>query len=151
MHNEHEADSLDPALRQRLLERIQRIPVVAAMGIRIERMAPGRCEAVVPHDRRYDGIYESFHGGLLMTAADSVACFAIMTRTGPDEVLTTTDMHIRFLHPCIGDVTVRAEVIKLGKTLCPVAVNLFDGKGTRVAVAEVTYIRLPQMPSRSRA
>ncbi|MCH9025378.1 MAG: PaaI family thioesterase, partial [candidate division Zixibacteria bacterium] len=36
-----------------------------------------------------------------MTLADSAACFAIMTQTGPDQPLTTTDMNIRFLAPCL--------------------------------------------------
>jgi len=108
----------------------------------------GTCTATVPHDRRYDGIFESFHGGLLMTVADSVACFAIMTHTGPDEVLTTTDMNIRFLAPCLTDVVAKARVIKFGRTLCPVAVDLFDTRDVRVAVAQVTYMRLPKMPSR---
>ena len=139
---------LDAGYRQTLLERIKRIPVVEAMHIRIEEFDEGYCKAVVPHDRRYDGIFESFHGGLLMTVADSVACFAIMTRTGPDEPLTTTDMNIRFLAACLTDVTAVARVIKLGRTLCPVAVDLFDANGTQVAVAQVTYMRLNNTPNR---
>jgi uncharacterized protein (TIGR00369 family) len=82
-------------------------------------------------------------GGLLMTIADSIACFAVMTLTGPDEPMTTTDMNIRFLAACRTDVTADARVIKLGRTLCPVAVDLFDADGVHVAVAQVTYMRLP--------
>ena len=77
-----------------------------------------------------------------MTVADSIACFAIMTRTGPDEPMTTTDMNIRFLAPCFSDVTAEARVIKLGRTLCPVQVDLKDVDGKPVAVAQVTYMRL---------
>lgn len=83
-----------------------------------------------------------------MTLADSAACFAIMTRTGPDEILTTTDMNIRFLAPCLTDATAVARVIKLGKTLCPVSVDVLDVAGTLVAVAQVTYMRLPRIPPR---
>ena len=140
---------LDEQSKQALLTRVRRIPIVDTLGIRIEEFSEGYCKAVVPHDVRYDGVFESFHGGLLMTVADSVACFAIMTQTGPDEPLTTTDMNIRFLFPCLTDVTVVARVIKLGRTLCPVAVDLFDAMGVQVAVAQVTYMRLPKMPVRS--
>jgi acyl-coenzyme A thioesterase PaaI-like protein len=38
--------------------------------------------------------------------------------------------------------TVRAEVIKFGRTLCPVSVDLFDENDTLVAVAQVSYIRV---------
>jgi len=51
-------------------------------------------------------------------------------------------MNIRFLAPCLTDVTAKARVIKLGRTLCPVAVDLFDETGRHAAVAQVTYILL---------
>jgi uncharacterized protein (TIGR00369 family) len=130
--------------RQALLDRVERIPIVSALRIRIVEFGDGVCRAAVPHDRRFDGIFESFHGGLLITVADSVACFAILTQTGPDEPLATTDMNIRFLEPCRSDVTAVARVIKLGRSLCPVAVELFDANERLVAVAQVTYMRLRQ-------
>ena len=49
------------------------------------------------------------------------------------------DMNIRFLAPCLTAVTARARVIKLGRTLCPVAVDLFDANDRQVAVAQVSY------------
>jgi uncharacterized protein (TIGR00369 family) len=133
---------LDTAHGQAILQRIKKIPIFDTLRIRIDEFAEGFCRATVPYERKYDGIFESFHGGLLMTVADSVACFAIMTVTGPDEPMTTTDMNIRFLSPCRTDVTAEARVIKPGRTLCPVAIDLFDAGGTKVAVAQVTYIRL---------
>ncbi|MGH9490438.1 MAG: PaaI family thioesterase, partial [Terriglobales bacterium] len=61
---------------------------------------------------------------------------------GAEAEVTTTDMNIRFLAPCRSDVTARAELIKLGRTLCPVAVQLHDAAGVLVALAQVTYMRL---------
>ena len=139
----------DTNLGIRLLDRVKRIPIVETLKIRIDEFSEGFCRATVPYQRGFDGIFESFHGGLLMTVADSIACFAIMTRTGPDDPLTTTDMNIRFLAPCLTDVTAVARVIKIGRTLCPVAVDLFDSNGTQVAVAQVTYMRLDKPPDRS--
>jgi uncharacterized protein (TIGR00369 family) len=125
-----------------LLARIRRIPIVETLRLEILKFGDGYCEARVPRERKYDGVFESFHGGLLMTLADSTACFAILTRSGPDTRLTTTDMNIRFLAPCLTDVTAKARVIKFGRTLCPVAVDLFDQNGEQVAVAQVTYMLL---------
>jgi uncharacterized protein (TIGR00369 family) len=129
-------------LQGALLTRINRIPIVATLGIEIVRFGDGTCESRVPRSRNYDGVFESFHGGLLMTVADSTACFAILTRTGPDTRLTTTDMNIRFLAACLTDVIAKARVIKFGRTLCPVAVDLFDTTGRQVALAQVTYMLL---------
>ena len=77
-----------------------------------------------------------------MTIADSAACFAILTLTGPGITLTTTDMNIRFLAPCRSDVTARARLIKLGRTMCPVTVELFDENQQMVAIAQVNYMLL---------
>lgn len=134
--------TVDPALQEAIMSRVQKIPVFEALGIRIEGFAPGECVAVVPRDKRFDGIFESFHGGMLMTAADTIACFAVMTLIGADDTMATTDMNIRFLAPCLSDVTVKARVIKAGKTMCPVHVDLLDAKGKLVAVAQVNYIRI---------
>jgi len=139
---------LDQARIDGILEATRGLPIVETLAMRFDEFDEGLCRMTMPYERRFDGVYESFHGGLLMTAADSAACFAIWTQTGAKEVLTTTDMNIRFLAPCLSDVTTVARVIKLGSTLCPVAVEQFDQKGTRVAVSQVSYIRLKRMPRR---
>lgn len=134
---------IDSTLEQQIMARIQQIPIFSALGVRIDEFSPGECRATIPRDTRYDGIFESFHGGLLMTVADTIACFAILTQTDPEEAVTTTDMNIRFLSACLTEVTAVARVIKLGRTLCPVHVDLLDASGKLVAVAQVTYMRLP--------
>jgi len=125
---------------QAILNRIGQIPVFDTLGVEILELAEGLCKARVPKKDSFDGIYESYHGGMLMTAADTIACPAIMTLTGADAFMATTDMNIRFLSACLTDVIVEARVIKFGKTLCPVQVDLFDTSGKHVAVAQVTYM-----------
>lgn len=129
-------------IRDEVLERIKKIPIVDTLGFTFVEMNDGICEAVVKHEKKYDGIFESFHGGLLMTVADSISAFALLTLTGADAAITTTDMNIRFLAACRTDVRAVARVIKHGKTLAPVAVELFDMNGTMVAVAQVNYMIL---------
>ena len=73
-----------PERMNALLDRINRIPIVRTLELEMVRFGDGHCETRVPRRRKYDGVFESFHGGLLMTLADSTACFAILTRTGPD-------------------------------------------------------------------
>jgi uncharacterized protein (TIGR00369 family) len=128
--------------------RVATIPIAETLQMRDLELSDGVCQLVVPRQRRYDGVFDSFHGGLLMTAADSAACFAILTLTSADQLLTTTDMNIRFLAPCLTDVRVTARVIKRGRLLCPVAVDLVDAGGKLVAVAQVTYMLLDRMPAR---
>lgn len=127
-------------VRQDVLERIKKIPIVDTLGFEFIEMDNGICEAIVKRDKKYDGIFESFHGGLLMTVADSISAFAVLTLAGADAAITTTDMNIRFLAPCRSDVRAVAEIIKYGKTLAPVAVDLFDENDIKVAVAQVNYM-----------
>lgn len=138
---------VDEARKTAILKRIAAIPVVNALAFDVQEFREGYCRMIVPHDRKFDGIFGSYHGGLLTTVADSAACLAIMTVTGPDEPLTTTDLTIRFLAACIGDVTAEAHVVKVGRTLCPVRVDLFDPGGRQVATSLVTYMRLQEIPS----
>ena len=132
----------EKTIRQDVLERIKKIPIVNTLGFEFIEMEGGICEAIVKHNKKYDGIYESFHGGLLMTVADSISAFALLTLTGADERITTTDMNIRFLAACRTDVRAVAKVIKHGKTLAPVAVDIFDMNNIHVAVAQVNYMIL---------
>jgi uncharacterized protein (TIGR00369 family) len=131
--------ALSAEIKAALLKRIYAIPIMETLQIEVLSLSEGYCETKLPRKLNYDGVFESFHGGLLMTIADTTACYAILTQTGPDTKLTTTDMNIRFLAPCLTDVTARARVIKLGRTLCPVAVDLFDANDRQVAVAQVSY------------
>ncbi|MGH9394015.1 MAG: PaaI family thioesterase, partial [Terriglobales bacterium] len=78
----------------------------------------------------------------LMTLADTAGGAAVLTLAGGDARLTTTDMNIRFLAPCRSDATASARLIKFGRTMCPVAVELRDAAGVLVAVAQVNYMRL---------
>ena len=137
---------LSPELKSDILTEINKIPIVDTLKIQIISLADGYCETKVQRKLSYDGVFKSFHGGLLMTIADSTACFAIFTKTGPFVKLTTTDMNIRFLSPCLSDVTVKAKVIKLGRTLCPVSIDLYDATKKHVAVAQVNYILIDSLP-----
>ena len=137
-----EKEKIRQNIRKDVLDRIKKIPVVDTLGFEFVELDNGICKARVKHDKKYDGIFESFHGGLLMTVADSISAFAILTMAGADAVITTTDMNIRFLSACRTDVYAEAKIIKLGKTLVPVAVELFDDNNTKVAVAQVNYMIL---------
>jgi acyl-CoA thioesterase len=133
---------IEPDLKQRILDRISQIPIFSTLEMDVGQVGEGYFEVTIPRRVKWDGIFQSLHGGILMTLADSTAAFAILTLTGPDEPMTTTDMNIRFLAPCLSPATAKAKVIKLGRTMCPVSVEIFDAQGALVAVAQVNYMRL---------
>lgn len=144
----HTQAMMNAAHESDILARIRKIPISDTLKMEAIAFGEGLCELRVPRQSMYDGVFESFHGGILMTIADSAACFALLTVTAPDQLMTTTDMNIRFLAPCLTDVHVKARVIKRGRLMCPVAVDLTDTAGKLVAVAQVNYMLLDKMPRR---
>jgi uncharacterized protein (TIGR00369 family) len=127
---------------QALDARIQSIPIVETLGMEITKLEKGHCEATVPRHKRWDGIYETFHGGMLGTIADTVTCWSILTEIGADAQVATTDFNIRFLRPCHTDVICKAHVVRIGRTMCLARADLYDTQGKLVAVSQVNYIRL---------
>jgi uncharacterized protein (TIGR00369 family) len=133
------------AIQDTLEKRLSQIPIFKTLRLRLGTIDEGIAELTAPYDPAYDGIFNSFHGGLLMTLADTVACVAVLTLAGANALITTTDMNIRFLAPCHSNATAVAKVIKFGKTLCPVSVEIRDALSVPVAVAQVTYMRLGKL------
>ena len=136
------------AAHQTVRDRLRTIPIFETLRLRVGELDKGRAEITALYDKKFDGIFHSFHGGLLMTLADTAACMAVLTLAGADAAITTTDMNIRFLAPCVSDATAKARVIKFGRTLCPVEVMIRDAAGKDVALAQITYMRLEKMPAR---
>lgn len=133
---------LDDVRRKAISDKLATIPCIRSMGFDGLELEDGIARLRAPHDASFDGIFPIFHGGMLAMVADCAAWMAIATRLGPDEPLVTTDLHIRYLAACETDAMAAARVIKVGRTLCPVTVELSDTRGGAVALAQVTYMRL---------
>ena len=129
-------------VRRDILDRYRHVPIYETLGYQVLELSGGRCRLRMPLQHAYTGSFESFHGGLMMTVADSAAYLAVMGIGGPETQAATTDMNIRFLQPCLTDLTAEATVLRFGKTLSPVSVDLWDEQGTRVAVAQVNFVLL---------
>ncbi len=127
---------------RQMLERFADIPIMKTLALAMVSVDAGQATMRMPYKREHDGVFESLHGGLMMTLADTAACAAVLTLAGPEALITTTDMNIRFLKGCRTDCTAVAKVIKFGRTLSPVEVQLQDAEGALVAIAQVTYMRL---------
>ena len=136
------SDTLSDEQLLALDKRIQSIPIVATLKMKILKLEKGICEAMVPRHTQWDGIYETFHGGMLGTIADTVTCWSILTEIGADSLVATTDFNIRFLRPCHTDVVCKAHVVRVGRTMCLAHADLYDTNGKLVAVSQVNYIRL---------
>lgn len=123
-------------------ERLRAIPAVNTFGYRLEELSHGHAVVLAPYDASLDGIFGCFHGGLLATLADSTGGAAVLTVTGSDTPMATTDLSIRFLAPCRTDARATAQIIKAGRTLVIAEINVHDINGLHIAVCQASYMRL---------
>lgn len=139
---------LDPKIVESILNKCRGAPCIESLGLSLLEFDAGFCKLSAKQDARFNGLPPGFHGGMLAAVADCAAWFAIVTRTGPDAQLVTTDLDMRYLAPCNGDATVHARLIKLGKTLCPVHIDIHGPDGKHCVVGQVTYMRVDQLGQR---
>ena len=87
-------------------------------------------------------------GPVMMSLADTAAWVAIMSQIGPVVLAVTTSLHIDFLRkPQLTDLMARTRMLKLGRRLAVVDVDLYSrGETELVAKAQVTY-SIPPSPT----
>jgi uncharacterized protein (TIGR00369 family) len=92
---------------------------------------------------------DTLSGPTMMALADNSAWLIILANIGPVLLAVTTSLHIDFLRkPEITDLMARARLLKLGRRLAVVDVELFSrGSTDLVAKAQVTYSIPPRATS----
>src|SRR4051794_26947997 len=90
-----------PNISNELRNRLADIPIFSALDIEVISVTSEAATLKMPFRRDMAGIFESLHGGLLMTLADTAACVAVLAEVGSHELIATTDMSIRFLERCL--------------------------------------------------
>lgn len=136
--------ALTDAEQERLRGLFQRVRYAKLLGIEFDEATRG---AVKMHmDARADlrQVSDVLHGGSIASLVDTAAAFAVITLLEPDQRATTSDLTIHYLRPVSsGSVTAEARVLRSGRRLSVVTVNVFDNAQALVATAVTTYIRLP--------
>jgi acyl-CoA thioesterase len=91
------------------------------------------------------------HGGVLATLVDAAAGMATHRQLGGRHPITTVEFKINYFRPISsGSALGRARVLRLGKTLSVVQVDLFDSSQKLAGTALVTYMILPDAAYQSR-
>ena len=114
-------------------------PFVAHLGIELEALGPGWCEArldVQPWHLQQTSVV---HAGVVATLADHCAGAAATTQLAPGEFVVTAEYKINLLRGARGErLHCRAEVLKPGQTLAVVEAQVFaERAGQRELVAKL--------------
>ena len=84
-------------------------------------------------------------GPTQMALADHAAYVAIFTQIGIVPMALTSNLNIDFLRPCTGDkVTADARVVKLGKSLVVINVDIRGSSSEKVSSQSVVTYALPK-------
>jgi uncharacterized protein (TIGR00369 family) len=114
------------------------------LGIRLAGAEVGRATVAMPIRPEFGtvGRPDVIHGGAIATLIDAAAGSAVRASRSADEPpwrgIATTDMNISYLDAATSDLTAEGRVLRSGRTIAWVDVEVRDAENTLVAVGRVT-------------
>ena len=134
---------LAPEVLSRLREAINRAPYALLLGIEFEEATRGAATLSMNARTELERFSGIMHGGALASLADSASAFAVLSTLEPDEQTVTVDLTLHYLRPVTGGkLTARARVLRGGRRVATVSVEIFNESGALVVTALTTYIKL---------
>src|ERR1043166_4544227 len=134
---------LDAAKLKRAREAFASVPYAKFLGLELGEIGNG--EVVIFLDVRAElkqnqGVV---HGGAVASLIDTASAFAVLTQIETHERVTTTDLTIHYLRPITaGRMTARAHIVRSGRRLFVLSVEVTNDDGKLIATAVTTYIKI---------
>jgi uncharacterized protein (TIGR00369 family) len=136
-------DELDPARVARAREAFASVPYARLLGLELGEISSG---AVSIHLDVRDELKQNqgvVHGGAVASLIDTAAAFAVLTQLELGERVTTTDLTIHYLRPTnSGRLTASARIVRGGRRLFVLSVEVTNDQQILVATAVTSYIKL---------
>lgn len=117
-------------------------PFVGHLGIQLVDLGDGEATLRMPFRQELVTIGQVVHGGALGALVDTAVMAAAWAGADAPEQLrgATVDLSLAYLAPAAAeDVTVVARVLRRGRRLVSVAVDVHTASGTHVVHAMATY------------
>jgi acyl-CoA thioesterase len=143
-------DDLDPQKLARARNAFAAVPYAKFLGLQLGEVRPGEVSihlSVRDELKQNQGVV---HGGAIASLIDTASAFAVLTQVDVDERVTTTDLTIHYLRPVTsGRMTATARIIRGGRRLFVLSVDVHDHADALIATAVTTYIKIDKNPSKS--
>ena len=132
----------DPAKLSRARAAFASVPFAKFLGLELVELTNGRVS--IHLSVRDDLMNQSVvHGGAIASLIDTAAAFAVLTQIEVDEKVTTTDLTIHYLRPITsGRMTATAQIVRGGRRLFVLSVDVLSDRGVLLATAVTTYIKV---------
>jgi uncharacterized protein (TIGR00369 family) len=137
-----EAQATNPSGGEIITEFLKNSPFVSHLGMRLLSIEPDRAELILPFSDPMITIGDTVHGGAISALIDTTAMAASWSTDTPPANLrgTTVGLTVSFLAAARAtDLTARATVLRRGKNLCNVDVEVVTASGELAAKGLVTY------------
>jgi len=135
---------IDPAKLQRAREAFASVAYAKFLGLQLGEFGNG--EATVYLNVR-DELKQNqgvVHGGAVASLIDTASAFAVLTQIEVHERVTTTDLTIHYLRPITeGRMAATARIVRGGRRLFVLSVEVRNDRNVLVATAVTTYIKIP--------
>jgi len=136
-------ESLTPDEERRIREAFEAIPFAHFLGIELGDLRRGTATIYLQlrdELKRNNGVT---HGGVVASLVDTAAAFAILSLLNPQETTSTIDLTVHYLRPLLqGRVSTEAQVVRAGRRVLVVSINVFNEDSTLAATALTSFIKL---------
>ncbi|HWT02421.1 MAG TPA: PaaI family thioesterase [Pyrinomonadaceae bacterium] len=136
-------DRLTPEEERRVREAFEEIPFARLLGMELGELRRGAATLHIEAREELKRNRGILHGGVVASLADTAAAFAVLTVAEPGQGSTTIDLTVHYLRPLsAGRATARARVLRAGRRVMVISVDVFDQNQALAATALTSFIRL---------
>lgn len=122
-------------------ERLLKIPYLKFLGVKVDKLSPGRAVMSLSFRKQYQQAYGLLHGGVIASLVDTAAAFAGWTLAKPEQKFVTLEFKINFTYPVTTPkFFAYAKIIHYGKKTFITDVEVKNSKNVLCAKALVTYM-----------
>jgi len=143
----------DPAYDARVRSSFERQAVMATLGARLARVAPGEVEIEWPYRAELAQQHGFLHAGILATMLDSACGYAAFSLMPADAAVLSVEFKVNLLAPAAGErFAARARVIRSGRTITVCEADAWairNGEEKRVATMLGTMMCVRDNPTLS--
>lgn len=130
---------------ERLREAFARVAYAQLLGIKLEETTRGRATLSLEWRAELSRMEGIMHGGAIASLIDTASAFAVLSLLELPERTVTVDLTLHFLRPVSnGRIEARARVLRSGRRLATVSVEVSNEAGLLIATALTTYIKISE-------
>jgi uncharacterized protein (TIGR00369 family) len=136
---------VDPQKLKRAQTAFASVPYAKFLGLQLGEIKKGEVSIYLEVRDELKQNQGVVHGGAIASLIDTASAFAVLTQIDVDERVTTTDLTIHYLRPVTtGRMTATARIIRGGRRLFVLSVDVLNEANDLVATAVTTYLKLGQ-------